>query len=122
VDLKGLRYFRAIAERGTFSKAAAHLRVAQPALSRQIQKLEHDLGVQLLQRTARGVMPTEAGRLLLDRTRQLEQGLEENAPRTGALRRSPHRGPSSCRAVTAVADHGAAIAPCAPRRPPRRRA
>jgi LysR family transcriptional regulator, nitrogen assimilation regulatory protein len=94
MDLKELRYFRAIAECGTFSKAAAHLRIAQPALSRQIQKLEHGLGVQLLQRTARGVMPTEAGRLLLDRTRQLEQGLEETrhelaryaeAP-TGALR------------------------------------
>jgi DNA-binding transcriptional LysR family regulator len=94
VDLKELHYFRAIAECGTFSKAAAHLRIAQPALSRQIQKLEHDLGVQLLQRSPRGVTPTEAGRVLLDRTRQLEQSIEETRhelaryadTQTGALR------------------------------------
>jgi DNA-binding transcriptional LysR family regulator len=77
VDLKDLKYFRAIAECGTFSKAAAHLRVAQPALSRKIQKLENDLGVQLLQRTARGVTATEAGRVLLGRTQELEQALED---------------------------------------------
>lgn len=94
MDLKELRYFRAIAQHGTFSKAAAHLRVAQPALSRQIQKLEHSLGVQLLRRTSRGVTPTEAGQVLLQRTLQLEQELEETrrevarfAERaTGALR------------------------------------
>jgi LysR family nitrogen assimilation transcriptional regulator len=94
VDLKDLKYFRVIAECGTFSKAAAHLRIAQPALSRKIQKLEHDLGVQLLQRTARGVTATEAGRVLLGRTQELEQALEDTrrevtrfAERpTGALR------------------------------------
>jgi LysR family nitrogen assimilation transcriptional regulator len=94
VDLKDLKYFRAIAECGTFSKAAAHLRIAQPALSRNVQKLEHDLGVQLLQRNARGVTPTEAGRVLLARTQELEQVLEDTrgevtryAERpTGALR------------------------------------
>ena len=77
MDLKELRYFRIIAQHGTFSKAAAHLRVAQPALSRQMQKLEHDLGVQLLRRTSRGVTPTEAGRALLDRTQELEQQLDD---------------------------------------------
>jgi LysR family transcriptional regulator, nitrogen assimilation regulatory protein len=77
VDLRELRYFRAIAECGTFSRAAAHLNVAQPALSRQMQKLEHELGVVLLRRTSRGVMPTEAGQALLQRTALLEQELQE---------------------------------------------
>lgn len=77
MDLKELRYFRTIAQCGTLSKAAAHLRVAQPALSRQIQKLEHDLGVELLRRTSRGVMPTEAGQVLLQRTVQFEYEIDE---------------------------------------------
>lgn len=76
MDLRELRYFRAIAEFGTFSKASAHLRVAQPALSRQMQKLEHSLGVALLRRTSRGVTPTPAGEALLRRTRRLEHELE----------------------------------------------
>ena len=77
MELKELRYFRAIAELGTFAKAAAHLRVAQPALSRQIQKLEHDLGVELLLRTSRGVTPTQAGQTLLERTLHLEHEMKE---------------------------------------------
>jgi len=77
VDLKDLRYFRIIVECGTFSKAAAHLRVAQPALSRKIQKLEHSLGVQLLKRSARGVIPTEAGRAMLQRSAKFETELDE---------------------------------------------
>lgn len=75
MDLRELRYFRAIAECGTFSRAAARLNVAQPALSRQVKKLEHELGVELLRRNTRGVVPTEAGRALLQRTASLEQDL-----------------------------------------------
>ncbi len=77
MDLKELRYFRTIVQCGTFSKAAAHLRIAQPALSRQMQKLEHSLGVELLRRTSRGVTPTEAGQALLHRTIQFEQEIDE---------------------------------------------
>ena len=76
MDLKELRYFRAIAEFGTFSKAAAHLRVAQPALSRQLQKLERELGVELLRRSSKGVTTTPAGDALLRRTIQLEEDIE----------------------------------------------
>ncbi len=75
MELRELRYFRAIAECGTFSRAAAQLNVAQPALSRQIKKLEHELGVELLRRNTRGVVPTEAGQALLQRTASLEQEL-----------------------------------------------
>jgi len=77
MDLRELRYFRTIAQCGAFSKAAAQLNVAQPALSRQVRKLEHELGVTLLLRTARGVSPTEAGQALLQRTRLLEEQLDE---------------------------------------------
>ena len=76
MDLRELRYFRAIAECGTFSRAAAQLNVAQPALSRQVKKLEHELGVELLRRTSRGVVPTEAGQALLQRTTMLEQEVD----------------------------------------------
>jgi len=72
MELKELRYYRAIVELGSFSKAAAALRIAQPALSRHIQKLEHSLGVQLLRRGSRGVVPTPAGATLLARTTDLE--------------------------------------------------
>lgn len=75
LDLKELRFYRAIAEHGSFSKAASYLRIAQPALSRHIQKLEHSLGVQLLRRSSRGVVPTAAGEVLLRRTVDLEHDL-----------------------------------------------
>ena len=68
MDLKALLCFRTVAELGTISKASSRLGIAQPALTRQIQKLEHSLGVALLHRTHRGVRPTVAGQLLLDRT------------------------------------------------------
>ena len=75
MDLEALMYFRTVAEMGTISKAAAYLRIAQPALSRRIQKLEHSLGVELLQRSAKGVTPTESGRQLLNRTADFEATL-----------------------------------------------
>ena len=55
LDFKALRYFACIAEQKSFSGAASRLRIAQPALSRQIRRLEETLGVTLLTRHARGV-------------------------------------------------------------------
>ena len=77
MDTKDLHAFKTIVECGTFSKAAARLRIAQPALSRKIQKIEHDLGVQLLRRAARGVTPTAAGHALLQRAIKFEHEFEE---------------------------------------------
>ncbi len=77
MDLRALLCFRTVAELGTISKASSHLRIAQPALTRQLQKLEHSLGVELLHRTHKGVRPTAAGQLLLDRTSHLEADLAE---------------------------------------------
>ena len=71
MDLRQLRYFTAIVEQGSFSKAATKLRVAQPALSQHLRHMEDELGVALLHRGTRGVLPTEAGERLLARARAI---------------------------------------------------
>jgi LysR family nitrogen assimilation transcriptional regulator len=65
VELKQIRYFISVATLRSFSRAAETLNVAQPALSRHVKMLEIELGTQLLFRTTRGVVPTEAGLTLL---------------------------------------------------------
>ncbi|MEE4546607.1 LysR substrate-binding domain-containing protein [Streptomyces sp. V4-01] len=70
-ELRRLRYFLAVAEELNFTRAAARLRIAQPALSRQVRELEKELGVRLLERTTQSTALTEAGRLLRDRGREL---------------------------------------------------
>jgi LysR family nitrogen assimilation transcriptional regulator len=67
LDLRELRYFVQVAELKSFSRAAIHLRIAQPALSRQVRKLEDELGLELLIRSGRGLELTEAGAQLLRR-------------------------------------------------------
>jgi DNA-binding transcriptional LysR family regulator len=69
MDLNQLREFVAIAESGSFSKAARRLRIAQPPLSRHIRSLEHELGVKLFVRTAVGVEITPEGSLMLAQAR-----------------------------------------------------
>ncbi|GJD53665.1 HTH-type transcriptional regulator GltC [Methylobacterium crusticola] len=77
MDLRQLRTFHAVAELGSLSKASDRLRVAQPALSRQIRLLEHELKTELFVRNGRGMALTSAGLLLRERTagivRQIEQ-------------------------------------------------
>jgi LysR family nitrogen assimilation transcriptional regulator len=65
VDLKRVEYFVCVARLRSFSKAAQVLKLTQPAISRHIQALEQELRVRLLYRTTRGVVPTEAGEILL---------------------------------------------------------
>jgi LysR family transcriptional regulator, nitrogen assimilation regulatory protein len=77
MDLKQLRTFRAVAELGSLSKAADRLRAAQPALSRHIKLLEHELRVELFIRNGRGMLLTSAGRMLLDRTTGLVRQIEQ---------------------------------------------
>jgi DNA-binding transcriptional LysR family regulator len=88
MDLKQLRTFRAVAELGSLSKAADRLRSAQPALSRHIKLLEHELRVELFVRNGRGMLLTSAGRMLLDRTtgliRQIEQVRDDLQSATGS--------------------------------------
>jgi LysR family nitrogen assimilation transcriptional regulator len=64
MELRQLEYFIAIAETGALSRAAVRLSVGQPVLSRQIKALEQELGADLYYRTGRGIVLTEAGRIL----------------------------------------------------------
>lgn len=81
MDLRQLRTFREIAEAGSLSRAADRLRIAQPALSRQMRLLEAEAGMALFTRHGRGMSLTEAGRELLARVlgpmRQLEHAVAE---------------------------------------------
>jgi DNA-binding transcriptional LysR family regulator len=70
VDLRRLRYFLAVCDHGGFSRAAAAIGVAQPALTRQMKLLEKEIGLPLIERTRRGAHPSEQGRFLIARARQ----------------------------------------------------
>jgi DNA-binding transcriptional LysR family regulator len=77
-ELRHLRYFVAVAEMENVSRAALKLHVsAQPSLSRQIRDLEDEVGVQLLERTAKSVRLTEAGRAFLDEARAILKRVDE---------------------------------------------
>ncbi|ESR26952.1 LysR family transcriptional regulator [Lutibaculum baratangense] len=78
IDYLGLEAFVAIAEQGSFQRAAARLHLSQTALSHRIRKLEDDLGLQLLIRTTREVSLTRAGQEVLPRVRQLLRELSES--------------------------------------------
>ena len=78
VELRHLRYFVAVAEMENLSRAATEkLHVAQPSLSRQIRDLEEELGVQLLERTAKSVRLTDAGRAFLEEARAILKHADE---------------------------------------------
>lgn len=76
MDVKALRYFVTTVRLGSVTKAAAHLRVAQPAVSRQIRKLETELNANLLERTSRGVTVTGPGERLMARAEPILQFME----------------------------------------------
>jgi LysR family transcriptional regulator, nitrogen assimilation regulatory protein len=74
-DLRRLRYFLAVAELGSVTRAASELHLAQPALSHQIRLLEEEIGVQLFARGPQGVRLTELGRTLADESRRVLSGV-----------------------------------------------
>jgi len=77
MDLRQLRYFVHVANLKSFSHAAAHLNVAQSALSRHMGLLESELGVRLLDRHGRGAEPTAAGKVLLKRATRVLRSVDE---------------------------------------------
>ena len=87
MELRHFRYFLAVAEALNFTKAAALLRVAQPALSRRVQDLEDEIGVDLLKRSPRGVVLTAEGKLFLDKTRHILRLADESVEQVRALAR-----------------------------------
>jgi DNA-binding transcriptional LysR family regulator len=85
LDLRKLRYFVAVAEELHFGRAAERLYIAQPVLSRQIRKLEQELGTDLLLRTSRSVALTPAGIQLLEEARSLLAAAEVTRRRIGDI-------------------------------------
>src|SRR5688572_14555999 len=86
MDLRHLRYFVAIVEAGGISRAAARLRITQPALSRQIRDLEMELGVELFDRVGRRVELTATGEDLLRRSRDILASADALSDRARALK------------------------------------
>src|SRR5881409_272160 len=90
MELRHLRYFLAVAEALNFTKAAALLRVAQPALSRRVQDLEDEIGVDLLKRSPRGVVLTAEGKVFLEKTRHILNLADEAVEQVRALARGEY--------------------------------
>ena len=89
MELRQLRYFLAIAEHGTFSKAASKVYVAQSALSHQLAQLEDELGAQLFVRSRRGVELTEAGTVFHTYATSILRQVEDVASSVAGLTDSP---------------------------------
>jgi LysR family nitrogen assimilation transcriptional regulator len=77
LQFRHLRYFAKIVEAGSFSRAAALIHIAQPALSKQIAELEEEFGVTLLHRSARGITPTAAGEVLYQEALKLIRQVDD---------------------------------------------
>ena len=85
MDIANLQAFLAVADSGSFSQAAEHLFLTQPAISKRIAQLEAELGVKLFDRIGRRITLTEAGETLLQRSRTILQELEDTRRAIGNL-------------------------------------
>ena len=86
-----MRYFMAVAQLGSFSRAAAQCHVSQPALSVQIQRLEIQVGKTLLSRNHRRIVPTEAGQILIQDGKEILEKMD-NTERKIRCSGEPHTG------------------------------
>jgi len=90
MELRHLRYFLVVGEALSFTKAALQLRIAQPSLSRQVQALEDEIGVDLLRRSPRGLTLTAEGKLFLDEVRELLRRADESVEKVRGLARGEY--------------------------------
>jgi len=86
VELRHLRYFAAVARERNFTRAAEKLHIAQPPLSRQVQQLEDELGIDLIEAGSRPLRLTEAGRLFYEQAVQVLERIDEMKAMVGRLR------------------------------------
>jgi len=119
IELRHLRYFAAVADAGTFTRAAEQMFIAQPTLSQQIRRLEELVGTPLLQRRRDGVRLTTAGTVLLDASRDalslIDQGMSRVRQAAGLGRQRlrvvvPPRLPEALAVETVLALRSAADA------------
>lgn len=87
MELRHLRYFIAVSDALNFTRAAEKMRVAQPALSKQVHDLEDEIGVDLFRRSQRGVTLTAEGKLFLDEARRIVADVDDAVKKTQALAR-----------------------------------
>lgn len=85
MELRHLRYFVAVGEEQHYGRGAKRLRVAQPAVSRQIRDLEAEVGFKLFERLSRGVKLSTAGKLFLDEARRILQQVDEATKRASRV-------------------------------------
>src|ERR1041384_2553542 len=91
MELDHVEAFVAIVRRGGFSRAATTLHLSQPAISRRVRLLEHELGAPLFERVRTGVVLTDAGRAFLPHAEALLASMRDGIDAVGALR-GTHRG------------------------------
>ncbi len=77
MELRQLRYFVAIVDHGSLSRAARVLHIAQPALTQQLRQLEEELGAQLLHRSAQGVLSTDAGKTFYEHAQAILKQVDD---------------------------------------------
>lgn len=88
MELRHLRYFATVARERSFTRASSILNIAQPPLSRQVQQLEAELGMALIDRNARPLELTEAGRLVYEQAAQILERVEDMRALVGRMRDS----------------------------------
>lgn len=106
MELRHLRYFVAVGEEQHYGRAAARLRLAQPALTRQIQDLEEEIGFQLFDRLPRGVRLSSGGKSFLEDARRILQQVDEARMRASQVARG-QSGTLRVGFVESVSWHGA---------------
>jgi LysR family nitrogen assimilation transcriptional regulator len=79
MDLRTLRYFQVVAQCGSYTRGSELLRISQPAVSRAVRTLEEELGRTLFERRGNGVVLTDAGRILLERSQTILRQVEQTA-------------------------------------------